>query len=234
MEMNQAQAVLHVLLLQQIQCFQQLSAGQSELRGVATALFPLATTAGCQLDADTDIGLDTQFLRLLGNDFQFVKLFDDNKDTLAHLLSQQGQLDVRLILITITDNDGIALALYGNDRMQLRLRTGLDTQVELTSVRDNLFYHGLHLVHLNREHNIVLGLILILLGSLLKAAPRLLDTIIEDIGEAQQYRRLHITQCQLVHHVADVNLRIVLTRRHIDVSLFVNAEVAGSPTVDVV
>ena len=56
MEMNQAQAVAHILLIQQFQSFQQLSTGQAELRGIAPTLFPLACAGRSQLDADADVG----------------------------------------------------------------------------------------------------------------------------------------------------------------------------------
>ena len=49
---------------------------------------------------------------------------------------------------------------------------------------DDLLDHRLHLVDFDGVDHIVLGLVVILLGSLLKAAPRLLDTVIEDIGES--------------------------------------------------
>ena len=43
MEMNQFQAIFHVLLIQKVQRFQQLAGGQAEFAGIASALFPLST-----------------------------------------------------------------------------------------------------------------------------------------------------------------------------------------------
>ena len=40
---------------------------------------------------------------------------------LAHLLRQKSQLYVRLVLVAIADNDGIALALHGYDGMEFGL-----------------------------------------------------------------------------------------------------------------
>ena len=134
MEVDESQTVFHVLLLQQIEGFQQFGTGQSELRSVATTLFPFATATAGQLDADADIRAHTQLLGLTGNDVQFVQLLYNDEDALTHLLSQQSQFDVRLVLISVTDDDRVALALYGNDSMELRLGTSLDTQVELTTV----------------------------------------------------------------------------------------------------
>ena len=234
MEMDESQTVFHILLLQQVEGLQQLGTGQSELRSIAATLFPLATTTAGQLDADADIRTHAQLLCLTGNDIQFVQLLHDDKDTLAHLLCQQGQFDVRLVFVAVTDNDTIALALYGNDCMQLRLGTCLDTQIELTTVRDNLLNDRLHLVDLDGEHYIVLCLVVVLLSGFLETAPRLLDTVIKNVGEAQQHRSLHVAQRQFVHHLTQVYLRVILTRSDIDVTFFVDAEVAGAPAVDVV
>ena len=118
--------------------------------------------------------------------------------------------------------------------MQLRFRAGLNAKVELTAMADNLLNHWLHLVHLDGEHHIVLGLVLILLGSLLETAPRLFNTVVQNIGETEQYRRLHVAQGELVHHFTQVNLRAVLTGCHEDVALVVDTEIAGTPAVDVV
>ncbi len=120
-EMDKSQAVAHILLVEQLQSFQQLGAGQSELRSIAATFLPFPATAAGQLDTDTDIGAHIKFLGHLGDEFQLVHLFHNDEDLLTHLLGQQGQLDVALILVTVTDNDGVALALHGYHRMQLRL-----------------------------------------------------------------------------------------------------------------
>ena len=75
----------------------------------------------------------------------------------------------------------------GNDSVQFGFRTCLNAQIELTSVGDNFLDDGLHLVDLDREHHIVFAFVLILLGGFLETAPRFLDTIVENIGETQQY-----------------------------------------------
>ena len=185
MEMNQAQAVAHTFLVEHLQRFKQFGTGQSELRGIAAALFPFATAAGSQFDADADIRAHVQLLSHTGNDIQFVQFLHHDENLLAHLLCQQGQFDIALVLIAVTYDDRVALTLYGDDGMQFGLGASLYAQVELTSVRDNLLDHRLHLVHLNRIDHVVLALIVVFLGSLLKTAPCLLDTIVQDVGETQ-------------------------------------------------
>ena len=72
--------------------------------------------------------------------------------------------------------------------MQLRLRACLKSDVELAAMTHNLLHHLAHLVHLDGIDHKILALVVILLGSLLKAARNLLNAIIENIGETQQYR----------------------------------------------
>ena len=118
-EMDEAQAVAHASPVEQIEGFEQFCTRQSELRGVAAALFPLAAARAGQLDADAYIRTHIEFLGLAGNQFQLIHLLNDNEDLLAHLLGQQGQLDVALVFIAVADDDRVALALHGDNGMQL-------------------------------------------------------------------------------------------------------------------
>ena len=69
--------------------------------------------------------------------------------------------------------------------MQLRLGTSFQSEVELPSMRDDLLYHWLHLIHLDGIDHIVLAFVVVLFRGLFEAAPRLLDTVVEDIRESQ-------------------------------------------------
>ena len=102
---------------------------------------------------------------------------------LAHLLCQQSQFYITLILIAVAHDDGITLTLHGDDGVQLWFRTSLQPKVELPTVRDDFLYHWLHLIHLDGIDHIVLTLIIILLTGLPETAPCLLDTVVKDIGE---------------------------------------------------
>ena len=46
MEVDELQTFAHALLVEHFECFEQFGTRQSELRGVAAALFPLAAAAG--------------------------------------------------------------------------------------------------------------------------------------------------------------------------------------------
>ena len=69
-------------------------------------------------------------------------------------------------------------------------------------MRDNLLYHRLHLIDLNRIYDKVFGLVVIFLGCFLEAAGSLLNAVVEDVGKAKQHGGRDIAQCQFVHHFA--------------------------------
>ena len=71
--------------------------------------------------------------------------------------------------------------------MEFRLRASLQSEVELLAVRDNLLNDRLHLVHLDRIDDKVFPLVTIFLLGLLKTAGCLLDAVVEDVWETEQY-----------------------------------------------
>ena len=99
---------------------------------------------------------------------------------------------------------------------------------------DDFLYYRLYLIHLDGVNHIILTFVFILLGSLLEATPGLLDSVVEDIGEAEQHWRRDITQSQFIHHFTQVYLRVILTGSDIDIALVIDAKIGGAPSIDVV
>ena len=120
-EVDEAHAVVQTLLVERLQSLQQLRRAQTELRGVAAALLPLARARRSQLDAYADIGAYAELLCGSGDESNLVHLLNDDENALAHLLRQQRQLDVALVLVSVADDDRVALALYGYHGVQLGL-----------------------------------------------------------------------------------------------------------------
>ena len=88
MEMYQSEAVAHTFLIKKVESLEELGACQSELRGIATTLFPFAGTGRGQLDSDTDIRLDIHLLCHLCNDVELVELLNNDEYPFTHLLCQ--------------------------------------------------------------------------------------------------------------------------------------------------
>ena len=233
-EVYQPQAVAHVLLVEQLERVEQLGARQAELAGVAAAVLPLATARGGQLYAYAEVRADVELLGHAGYGVKLVELLHDDEYALAHLLGEQGQLYVALVLVAVADDERVALALHGYHRVQFRLGACLEPEVELAPVAYYLLHHRLHLVYLYGVDDEVLALVFVLGGGLAEAAAGLLDAVVEDVGEAEQHRRGDVAQGEFVHHVAQVNLCLVLAWRDIDVPAVVHAEVGCAPSVDVV
>ena len=233
-EVNESEAVAQAKFVEHLQRHEQLRGVQTELRSIAAALAPFAAATRCQLDADAQVGVHAKLLGSLGNDGQLRQLLDDEEHALAHLLCQQRQLDEVLVLVAVADDEAVAVHVGGEDGMQLGLGAGFEAQVIAFAVADNLLHDGAHLVHLDGEDDEVLALVFVLFASLAEAFVGLLNAIVEDVGEAQQHRRRHMACGQLVDDLLQVDLHAVLLGRDIDMSLFVDAKVIDSPSLDVV
>ena len=109
------------LLIKFAQCLKHLSCSKTELRGITTALLPFAGTTGGKFNAQTYIRHHTELLSSLCHDVYLVHLLDDDKDALAHLLRQQSQFHVCLVLVSVTDDKRVALTCRSYHGMQLRL-----------------------------------------------------------------------------------------------------------------
>ena len=234
MEMDEAETVAHTFLVEELKGIEELGTGETKLAGIATALFPFTAAAAGKFDANAQLRLDIEFLCHTGDDLKLVEFLYYDEDALAHLLCKQSQLDIALVLVAVADDERVALTLNGDDGMELGLGTGLKTKVKLATMGDDLLYYGLHLIHLDGIDDKVFSLVMILLGSLLKTAAGLLNTIIEYIGEAKEHGWSDISQGQLVHHLSEIYLSLILAWGDIHVTVLIYSKVRGAPSADVI
>ena len=216
---------------------EQFAGVQTKLAAVAATLFPLAAAAARQLDAEADIGTDVEATGHAVDQFQLAQFFHHHKDAAAHLLGQESQFDVALILIAVADDDGIGVQVghvAGQHSVQLGLAAGLQADVELLAVSDDLFHHLPHLVHLDGIDDEVTALVLILFGGLLEATRDFVNAVVQDVGEAQQHRCRHLAGVQLVHHIGQIDRHATALGRNGDVTALVDREVLEAPASDVV
>ena len=188
-EVDELQAVHHVVLFEVVQCSEQFARVQPELAAVAAALFPLAAARTGELDADADIGTDTHAMGYLVDQDQLVEFLDHQKDASAHLLCQQGQLDVATVFVAVADDGRVGLDVGhvdGKHGMKFGLRAGFKTDVETAAMRHQFFHDRLHLVHLDGIDDEVLALVLIFFGCLLEATCQLFNSVVQDVGKTQQ------------------------------------------------
>ena len=162
-KMNELQAINHLFTLQIVDSREQLARVKSEFALVATAFFPLAATRAGELDADAYVRTYVKALRYLGYQLQLVQLFNNKKYAASHLLSQQCQLNIALVLIPVANNQRFLINVNRQHRMQFGLTASLEADIELLAMADNLLNHRTHLVHLDRVNNEILCLIVIFL-----------------------------------------------------------------------
>ena len=220
--MDEFQAVLHLVFSQSVDSFQQFARVQAKLAVVAARLFPFSAARARQFDADSDVRTHTDPLCKAGNQVQFVELFHNEKYSASHLLRQQSQLHIVLVLVSIADNEIVLIDIRSEHSVQLRLRAGLQPDVEFLAVAHDFVDHLTHLVHLYRIDDKVLRAIFIFLCGLLEASRNLLDAIVEDIGETQQHRSGNVTNLQLVHQFFQIDGCTTFTRSHLNVTIVVD------------
>ena len=62
-----------------------------------------------------------------GNQLKFIHLLHDDEDLLAHLLCQQSQFDEVLVLVTVANDERVAVHVSGQHSMEFGLRTGFQS-----------------------------------------------------------------------------------------------------------
>ena len=107
MEVDELEAVSHVVGLEVVECSKQLAGVEAKLAAVATALFPLAATAARQLDADANVRLYAQSLSNSVDEDELVELLHHEVDATTHLLCQQGEFHIALILVAVAYDERV-------------------------------------------------------------------------------------------------------------------------------
>ena len=150
---------------------------------VAATLDPFARAGTGEFDAYADIGAYTEAFGHFGDKSQLVQFFHHQVYAASHFLGQQCQFDIALVLVSVADYQGIGVG--GQYRVQLRLGTGFETDVEFGAIAHNFFHDLAHLIYLNGVDHIVLRRVSVARGSFAEAVRNLFDAVVQDIREAQ-------------------------------------------------
>ena len=233
-EMNQLQTVLHSVLVDIVECREEFTAGKAKLAGIATAFLPFSTAGSSELDAYADVRTHIQVLGNLRNGVQFVEFLHHDEHALTHLLGKQSQFNVALVLIAVADDEGVAFHVHRQHGMELRLGTRFQSQVVLLSVADDFLHHRTNLIHLDRIDDEVLGRVAVFFRGILETSCRLLNTVVDDVGETNQHRGCYIAQREVVHHLFQVNFHSVLPWSGNNVSFVVDVEIVHAPAANAI
>ena len=166
-EMQKLEAILHPGRFQLFQRAQRFGHGQPELRAVPARRFPAPRAAAGQLDPQPDGRPHAYALGMLQDQVELGVFFDHRNDPPADLRGQHHHLDVLVVLEAVADDRRVVVG-DGQHRQQLRLRAGLQAELERAPVFENFLHHLPLLVHLDRIHAAVIALVVVLGDGVLK------------------------------------------------------------------
>ena len=230
-EVQQLQAVEHLRLAQPVHRRHDLGGRQAELRAVARRLHPLAGALGRQPGADADHGAQVQVGRRGQDRLQLAHPVDRDHDAAPELLREQRGLDERAVLVAVAQDQRLGVLLQRQRDQQLRLRPGLDPEVERAAVLHQLLDDVALLVHLDRVDAAERAPVLVLDDRLLERAEQLLEARAQDVGEADEDREIEAAAAEVVHQFLEVDLhRPGPGGRHRDVAGLVDREEVARPS----
>ncbi len=234
-EVEQLQAVEHLLGAEPLDGGHGLGGREAELRAVAGRLDPLAGTFGREARAYADHRTDLELARGAQNGLELADLIDDDDHLAAELLRQQRRLDVGAIFVAVAEDQRLGVVLEGEGDEQLRLRAGLDAEVVGPPVLHQLLDDVPLLVHLDRVDAAIGAAVVVLGDRLLERAAELLHARAQDVREADEEGQVEAAATQVVDQLLQVDpYRAVAGGRHLDVAGLVDAEEVATPAADVV
>ncbi len=192
MEMYQLEAVLHAAFFEYAQGFEQFGRIEAEFALVAAALGPFARAGAGELDTYADVGTYAEAFGYVGDKPQFVQLFHHQVYTATHLLGQQCQLDIALVLVSVADYQGIGVGVGGQDGVQFGLGSGFEADIEFGAVAHNFLHDLAHLIYLDGVYHIILCRVSVAGGCFAEAVRNFLDTVVQNVRKAQQYGRCQV------------------------------------------
>ncbi len=222
MEVDELQAIRHLVLFEQFQRFQEFAGIDAEFADVAPGFLPFAAAGAGELDADTDIGLHAHLFGEAGDGFQFDEFFHHEVDAAPHFLRQQRQFDVALVLVAVADNHGVVVDVDGKDGMQFRFGAGFQPDVEFVAVADDFLHDGAHLIDFDGVDDEVLRGVAVFFGGGFEAVGYFLDAVVEDVRETQQHGCGNVAHLQLFHQLLQVDGRASGFRCHGNVAFLVD------------
>ena len=151
------------------------------------------------------------------------------------LLREQRRLDERAVLVAVAEDQRLGVLLQRERDQQLRLRAGLDPEVEGAPVLHQLLDDVALLVDLDRVDAAERAPVLVLHDRLLEGAEQLRQARLQDVGEPDEDRQVQAAAAEVVHQLLQVDLEGARTGgRHRHVAGLVDREEVAAPAPDVV
>ena len=122
--------------------------------------------------------------------------------------------------------------MHGQRDHQLGLGTGFEAVIVVLAGREDLFDDFAELIDLDREDTAVGALVALLLDGAHEDVVELDHPMSQQVLEADDHRCLQAHPQRLVDHVHDANAATGGERLHLDETIVVDREMAGTPALE--
>ena len=231
MAVHQLQAVEHVAFLEQRMEVQDLADEQPELGFLSRRFAPAPGALARELHPYADLRPHPVALGVLQNQMNLFVILDHRDDGAAELGGQDHRFDVGVVFEAVAHDDAVGRVFGdGHDGEQFRLGADFQAEAELLAVAVHLFDHQALLIDLDRENRRVAVLVVVLGDGGGEGLGEVAQAVRENIGEADDHRRVQVAGLQALHDVVQVDFaRGVLIRADHHMALGIDRKVTFAP-----
>jgi hypothetical protein len=195
-KVKQSQVCQQVGLAQCFDTGQQVGDRQAELGPLPHRTAPPTGAAGRQFGPDTDERCRSQLPAGGDDPPHFVGLFDHHHRPAAQAPGQDCGFDIAVILVAVADQQSFRIVEQGQGDQQLGLAARLQAEVPAPATLHQLLHHMALLIAFDRKHSLVATFVSVLGDGPLKGGMQPLQTILEDVVEADDQRQGEIPPLQ--------------------------------------
>ena len=236
MAVHELQAVEHVALLEQRVQIENLADEEAEFGFLARGFAPAAGALAGELDPHADLRAHRIALRVLQDQVNLFEILHHRNDGAAELGGEDHGFDVAVVLEAVAHHDAVRRVLGdGHDGEQLGLGADLQAEAEFLAVAVDLFDHQALLVDLDGKHRGIAVAVVVLRDGGAEGFREMAQTVREDVGEADDHRRVQVARLEPLHHLVQIDLAArVHARPDHHVALVVDRKVALAPGLDLI
>ena len=232
-EVQHLEAAEHALRAEELRDLDDLRRGETELGAIPRRVGPPPGAPGGQAAANPDVRADSELLRGLEQQRKLVRAIQHDHGHAAETLRQERGLDIGAVLVAVAHDQRVGSVEQGQRDQQLRLAAHLETQIVGATRLDQLLHHLPLLVGLDGIDRPVVARLRVLAPRGREAAHQLVDAARQDVGEANQERRVQTAVADLLHQLPQVDPSLAAPVR-VDghVAGRADREVPPAPVVD--
>ena len=233
-EVEQLEAIEHVLRTEARDGADDLRCRQAELRAVARRVHPLPRTATRESGANAEMGSDAELAGGLDDEIELAHAVDHDDRRAAEALGEQGELDVCAVLEAVADDQGVGRVEQRQRDQELGLAPRLDADAVFGTVLDDLVHDVPLLIDLDRVNAAETPTVSVPLDRVLKRRGELLDARRQDVGKADEQGGSQVAALEILDEGEQIDGGLFGVRSHHDVPRIVDVEEIAAPVGDAV